>query len=44
MRPNNQLLERKNSTRNVNTFDTENTGRKHALPERSHIVLSQIGT
>jgi len=27
----------KNSTKILNTFDTENTGEKHALPEGNHI-------
>ena len=34
-------LQTKNSTRNL---DTENTSGKHAQPEESHTVLSQIDT
>jgi len=32
------------STRNLNTFNIENMGGKHALPEGSHTTLSQIDT
>ena len=34
----------RNSAIKLNTLDAENTGEKHALPEGSHIVLSQIDT
>jgi len=38
------VIQTKNSTRNLNTLDTENTDGKHTLPEESQIVLSRIDT